>query len=78
MVDHIDKALAKLSMKKRKVLQEVLLQLRQGDTQRLDIKKLKGRTDIYRVRKGNMRIIFQRINERIIVLAVEKRNDHTY
>ncbi|HBB38261.1 MAG: Addiction module toxin, RelE/StbE family [Candidatus Magasanikbacteria bacterium GW2011_GWD2_43_18] len=78
MVDEIDKALAKLTAKKRQVIKDILSRIMREETDGMDIKKLKGRTDIYRVRKGNMRILFQKSNEGIRVLAVEKRNDNTY
>jgi len=78
MVDKIDKALLKLSPKIRQKVKQILQQILRGDTDGLDVKKLKGRTDIYRVRKGQVRIIFHRKEEKITVLAIEKRNDHTY
>ena len=43
-----------------------------------DIKKLKGQKDIYRVRKGDMRIIFVKTDFETYILAVERRTDTTY
>ena len=78
MVDKIDKALAKLSDKERSSIRAVLIDVQTNNLSRLDVKKLKGRNDVYRVRKGNMRIIFQKKNTTIHILTVEKRSDTTY
>lgn len=79
MVDRITKALRKLSAKEQKALRQLLAQVRHGDIQQLDVKKLKGRSDIYRIRKGSLRIIYHRSkNGKITVLALERRNDTAY
>ncbi len=45
----------------------------------MDVKKLQGEKDAYRVRKGDFRIIFfkKNVGENIII-AVERRGDTTY
>jgi len=77
-MDKIVKALQKLNAKEKEKLQEILFLIKQGDLQGLDIKKLTGRDDIYRVRKGDIRVIFRKIKNEIKVLAVERRTDTTY
>ena len=77
-MDKIDKALQKLSLKERKIFQKILRQLRAGHFGRLDVQKLKGYNDIYRVRKGDMWIIFRRTDETIRILALERRSSKTY
>jgi mRNA-degrading endonuclease RelE of RelBE toxin-antitoxin system len=59
MTDRINKELAKLSTKEHRLVKEILLKLRRGDSKNLQIAKLKGSQDIYRVRKGRLRIIYQ-------------------
>ena len=59
-MDKIEKALQKLSHKERLALKELLEKLYSGKTKGLDIAKLKGYDNIFRVRKGKMRIIFKR------------------
>lgn len=45
----------------------------------LDVKKLQGKTDEYRVRRGAYRIILTRnIDDAVIILEVERRNENTY
>ncbi len=77
-MDKISKALQKLSAKEKVKLKEILLLIKQDDLQGLDIKKLIGRDDIYRVRKGDMRVIFRKIKSEIKVLALERRTTTTY
>lgn len=78
-MDKIAKALKKFTTKERNVIKTILLRLQNQRFDDLDIKKLKGRNDIFRVRKGKLRIIY-RIDEKnnIFILAVERRNDKTY
>jgi mRNA-degrading endonuclease RelE of RelBE toxin-antitoxin system len=77
MVDRIEKALNKLSDKEKKMLKKILQNIVKGELKDLDVKKLKGRDDIYRVRKGKMRIIFKKEKE-IKILTVERRSETTY
>mgnify|MGYP001598047906 FL=1 len=71
-MDKIEKALRTLTAEERKLIKEVLSKLTSGNTAGLDIKKLKGREDIFRARKGTLRIIYRKIKEKIFILAVER------
>lgn len=78
-MDKIAKALKKLNPTQRKQFKKILLQIQAGQYSRLDVQQLKGHTDMYRVRKGSMRIIFQVKKEGVItILTLEKRSDITY
>jgi len=44
----------------------------------LNIKKLKGHNDIFRVRKGNIRIIYHLESGKIKLLAIMRRNEKTH
>jgi mRNA-degrading endonuclease RelE of RelBE toxin-antitoxin system len=44
----------------------------------LDVQRLCGMGDVYRVRKGKMRIIFRMKGDRVKLLAVERRSETTY
>ena len=46
-MDKIEKALNKLSPKERQKIKEILLQVDRGNFKGLDLKKLKGRDDIF-------------------------------
>lgn len=77
-MDRVEKALRKLSRYERERVRQVLERLQRKDVRGLDVQKLKGRNDIFRVRKGDMRIIFRIAGDAIFVLAVERRSEKTY
>ncbi|RLI74430.1 type II toxin-antitoxin system RelE/ParE family toxin [Archaeoglobales archaeon] len=52
---------------------DVLKKLENGDLARLDIKKLKGYKNIYRIRVGDFRIKFKKEESLIKVFDVERR-----
>lgn len=79
MSDRIQKALQKLSVKERRwvigLIESILAQKFAG----LDVKKLKGHAHIYRVRKGDLRIIFTLVPQaEPVILAIERRSESTY
>ncbi|MBI2121502.1 MAG: type II toxin-antitoxin system RelE/ParE family toxin [Candidatus Sungbacteria bacterium] len=78
-MDKIEKALQKFSAWERVVVKQLLEKLQSGSIASLNIKKLKGREDIFRVRKGDIRIIY-RLDKKmgIFVLAIERRKENTY
>ncbi len=77
-MDRIGKALAKLTPKERGAVKRILRRLSARNLQGLDIKKLKGRDDIFRVRRGGIRIIYRMSVSGIAVLAIERRSEATY
>ena len=77
-MDKIDKALSKLTFKEKERIRNVIKALQLGRFDNLDIKKLKGLQDIFRVRKGGLRIIYQLLGKRIIILKIDKRKEDTY
>ena len=79
MPDKIEKALRKLSEKERQRLKDLLRLIKSGALGGLDLAKLKGTDGIYRVRKGDLRVIFRKTtNGAITILAIERRSDTTY
>ena len=78
-MDKIVKALQKLLPKDRKLIKEILLLIKSNSLSGLDLKKLKNCDNIFRVRVGKLRIIFQKKdNGEYFILTVEKRSDKTY
>ena len=78
-MDKIEKALKSLTSQERKKLKDILTRVDEGDFQNLDLKKIKERTDIYRVRKKSIRIIFRKAQSNSIkVLTIERRSSKTY
>lgn len=77
-MEQIEKSLRRLSRQERVRVEKCIEQILTGALDHLDIKKLKGQRDFYRVRIGGIRIIFsQRVTETRIV-AIERRGDTTY
>ncbi|MEX1027131.1 MAG: type II toxin-antitoxin system RelE/ParE family toxin [Candidatus Paceibacterota bacterium] len=77
-MDRIQKELQKLSAKEFAAVKEVIAKLESGVIDELHVKKLKGHTDIYRVRIGNIRVIYRVGKEDIHLLAIRRRSDSTY
>lgn len=77
-MDRIEKELLKLSSKERARVRELLEKILRKDMKGIEVKKLKARKDIFRVRKGDIRIIYRDNNGSIAILAIERRNENTY
>ncbi|MFA6135765.1 MAG: hypothetical protein WC705_00120 [Candidatus Paceibacterota bacterium] len=77
-MDKIEKALSKLSPKERNWVSVLLGLILQNKLTGIDIKKLKGREDVFRAKKGKIRIIFRVKDKEIYILAIERRTDTTY
>jgi mRNA-degrading endonuclease RelE of RelBE toxin-antitoxin system len=77
-MDAIAKALKKLNTRERGWVRELLEKLATGKTQGLDIKKLQGRDDIFRAKKGDIRIVYRKAAGGISVLLIERRSEKTY
>ncbi len=77
-MDKIIKALNKLTKQERVVAKAILIKLNKQQLLGLDIKKLKGHSDIYRIRKGKLRIIYKQSENTISILTIERRTEKTY
>jgi mRNA-degrading endonuclease RelE of RelBE toxin-antitoxin system len=77
-VDKISKALKKLTPHERERVQDIIEKLEHGEVYGLEIKKLEGRSDIFRARKGNIRLIFQKKKGAVSILTIERRSENTY
>lgn len=78
-MDKIVKALQNLLPKERESIKEILLKIKNDSLVGLDLKKLKSCDNIFRVRHGKLRIIFQKKDDgQYFILAIERRSDTTY
>ena len=78
-MDRISKELKKFTETEREKVRKVLTQLDAGFFKGLDIKKLRGHDDIFRVRKGEIRIIYKKTElHEVLILTIERRSDTTY
>ncbi len=78
MTDKIKKVLRRLVEKERKIVKDILENIEKENLKGLNIKKLKGYDDIFRVRKRGIRIIFKKTGKNIFVLSIERRSSKTY
>lgn len=77
-MDRIDKVFQKLTEKERTKIRQLLSDIAEGTTSTLDIKKLKGVNDIFRARKGDLRVLYRVEKKQVYLLAIERRGDNTY
>ncbi len=77
-MDRIRKFLNKLSPKERITVEEIIECVLRRDLVGFDVKKLRGNQQEFRVRKGNIRIIFSMDGNEVFVQKIERRGDTTY
>ena len=79
MTDKVAKLLSKLSKRDLKHILKTVERITKLQLEELDIKALKGRSGVYRVRVGNYRIIFS-INQdkKTNIISIGRRNENTY
>ena len=77
-MNKIEKLLRKISKKDRESLLLVIEELLIGkDISNLKPIKLEG-IDLYRIRKGNFRIIFHKEQDTVVIDSIKMRNENTY
>lgn len=78
-MDKISRAIKKFTSKEQQNIKIILLKIKSGLLNNLDIKKLKNHNNIFRVRSDKIRIIYQVDQDKnILILAIERRSDVTY
>ena len=78
MADKIKKILAKLTVKEQEIVKLLILRVKLGDTDGLNISHLKGHTDLFRVKKGRIRIVYRMKSSKILIVRIDRRNEKTY
>jgi len=77
-MNKIEKFLNKLVHEQRIIVLELMEKVRAGDLSNLDIKKLKGKENVFRARKGRVRVIFAKIGDTYGIIDADNRDDNTY
>ncbi|KKS96501.1 MAG: hypothetical protein UV75_C0008G0016 [Candidatus Giovannonibacteria bacterium GW2011_GWA1_43_15] len=77
-MDRVAKFLKKLLPAEKGMLEDIIAKVLAHDFLGLDVKKLKGEENKFRVRKGRIRVIFIKNGDNILILSVERRGDTTY
>lgn len=75
---NLKRLLSKFNKEERRVLEFLIEKVISFNWQNLDVKKLRGYKDIFRVRKGKIRIIFMKNEKNIVILSIERRHENTY
>lgn len=77
-MNELQKSLAKLPKEYKSTFELLMVRLLSRDFLGLDISKLKGQKNIYRLKHGKLRIIFKIQNDELFVLQVGLRSEKTY
>jgi mRNA-degrading endonuclease RelE of RelBE toxin-antitoxin system len=77
-MDRVKKFLKQLSTKERTAIEQLISKICARNWESLDIKRLVGYSDMYRARKGEIRVIFLDTREGVQIVSVSRRSDTTY
>ena len=77
-MNKLQKFLSKLDFKERKIAKGIIEKVTTQDFSGLSVKKLKGVENLFRVRKGDIRLIYSQKDKIVIILEIGRRNDTTY
>ena len=77
-MDKIQKALAKLPKQYREVFEAMMVKLMTRDFLGLNMARMKGYKDVYRVKHGRLRVIFRMNQQGLYVLEAGLRSEKTY
>ena len=72
-MDKIEKLLRNISRHDRKKIMMAVFYILENELDTLDMIKMKGYIDIYRVRVGKYRIFFKKAKSKNVILDVKKR-----
>ena len=75
----LQKAVARLTTKDKKLVTETIEKITKRSFVGLDIEKLKGTDNTFRVRKGNFRIVYYlKDSNEPMIISIERRSEDTY
>ena len=78
MVDRLAKFLKKQDRKTAELLLGLIENILKGDLEGCDVKRLVGKKDFFRLRKGRFRIIFEQVDGRFLIQKITVRDEQTY
>ncbi len=77
-MNKLQKFLSKLGHKERLGAHELIERILARNFEGLDVTKLKGVENLFRVRKGDIRVVYSYHDKTIHILDIGRRNDTTY
>lgn len=75
---NLKKLLSRFDEEERKIIEFLIEKIVSLNWENLNIKKLRGYEDIFRVRRGKIRIIFSKDRKEIYIISIERRCENTY
>lgn len=75
---NLKKLLSRFNKEERGIIEFLIEKIISLNWRNLDIKKLRGCQNVFRVRKGKIRIIFTRDKKEIFIITIERRREDTY
>lgn len=77
-MDRVKKFLKKISPLERKNLDEILQRIEIGQLKGLDVKRMKGYKNVFRIRMNDIRVVFSQEDGSFRVLFVGRRGNFRY
>ena len=78
-VDNLQKALAKLDHRYSIIAEELVDRAIRQDLDGLNVKKLRGYIDTYRIRKSRVRVVYSiNKNKKVSIIKIDLKDDRTY
>jgi len=77
-MDKITKFLSRLTQKERCRVTDVVIDIIKGEMSAYDRKKMKGYANLYRIRVGDIRIVYLEQDRERRIILIDRRNDNTY
>ena len=74
-MDRIEKFLKLLETKRAKCIRSILPRIRSLELNGLDVKKMKGHENVYRIRVGKIRIVFIKEKKVGIIIDIDFREN---
>lgn len=78
MTDKINKEVAKFTAKEKEIVKELVPKILQANWSEVKRQKVKNSDDVYKIRKGRIRIVFQVKDKDVILLRIQRRSEKTY
>lgn len=77
-MDEIRKQFLRLTPELKERFAVIFRRIEHGDIEGFDVRRLRGKEDMYRIRIGVWRIAFKRVGGVNVITRFERRNESTY
>jgi mRNA-degrading endonuclease RelE of RelBE toxin-antitoxin system len=78
VADKIEKFLSRLSEKEAEFYRGIIKAILSDAFDMYDVKKLSGHPHVFRIRKGKVRVVFERRPKGIEIIHIGNRDENTY